>query len=88
MVATRKSQSKRTDKAPLDVQLTVRFRFGDAPDDEVTMIDDRRVPMVGSVFDKRDMLVRNFVQLLLRASARQPRVLRELMPSLRLMRRD
>ncbi|MGQ0696953.1 MAG: hypothetical protein ACT4PZ_01800 [Panacagrimonas sp.] len=74
-------------KEPLDVELTLSFRFGDEPDDKVTVIDHRHVPMVGSVFDSRDAVVRGFVKLLLKASMMQPKVVRELLPALRLLRR-
>lgn len=76
----------RARKEPLEIDLTVAFRFGDQPDDKVTMIDNRRVPLVGSVFDSRDLLLRNFVKLLLKAGLAQPRVLKELMPALNLIR--
>lgn len=88
MVATSKKKPKHRDQEPLDVHLTVRYRFGDEADDEVTMMENRRIPMVGSVFEKRDVLARNFVKLLLHASTRQPKVLRELIPVARLLRRD
>lgn len=85
MVSTARRRTK--EEEPLDVELTLSFRFGDEPDDKVTMIDQRSIPMVGSVFEKRDVLVRNFVSLMLKASARQPKVLKELLPALRLLRR-
>lgn len=72
---------------PMDVQLTLRFRFGDEPDDTVTMLDNRNIPMVGSVFDSRDAILRQFARLLLKASLSQPKVLRELIPAVKLLRR-
>ena len=72
---------------PLEVDLTVSFRFGDEPRDKVTVIDNRRVPMVGSVFDSRDALVRGFVRMLLKAGISQPKVLAELLPALKFIRR-
>jgi hypothetical protein len=82
----RKAQADKQDE-PLEVDLTVSFRFGDEPDDKVTMIDNRRVPMVGSVFEQRDAMVRNFVKLLLKAGLTQPKVLGEIVPALKLIRR-
>ena len=67
------------------MQLTVAFRFGDQPDDYVTVIDDRRIPMVDSVFDRRDSIVRGFVKLLAKAAVTQPKVLREIVPALKLI---
>jgi hypothetical protein len=72
---------------PLEIQLTVAFRFGDEPNDRVVVIDDRRIPMVDNVFDRRDAIVRNFVRLLLKASVSQPKVLQELVPALKLLSR-
>ncbi|WP_028007705.1 hypothetical protein [Solimonas flava] len=69
---------------PLDVQLTVRFNFGAAPDDHVTVINNRRVPMVGSVIANRDRILRGFVSLLIRTAMKQPRIARELFPLLTL----
>lgn len=75
---------KRARKAePLDIELTVRFNFGDRPHERVTVIDQRRVPMVGGLIANRDRILRGFVHLLLRAAARQPAVARELLNPLR-----
>ena len=71
----------------MEIELTVAFRFGDEPDDRVTVIDGRRIPMVDSVFDSRDTIVRAFVRLLTKAAVTQPKVLREIMPALKLLPR-
>lgn len=88
MVARRKSKPKRKAEEPLDVHLTVRFRFGDEADDQVTMMEDRRVPMVGSIFEKRDAVLKHFVRLMVFAASKQPKVVRELIPATRLLRRS
>lgn len=74
-------------KEPLEVRVTVRFKFGQEADDVVTMMNNRSVPMVDSVFKNRDRIARNFVRLLVRAGAAQPKVARELIPLLRLLKR-
>ena len=66
-------------KEPLDVVLTLKLNFGDSPGDALTLIEERRVPLVGSVFENRDRIAREFLRLLLKASSRQPRVLKTLM---------
>lgn len=87
MLSGRNRKSKAGRRAePLEVDLTVAFRFGDEPGDKVTVIDNRRVPLVGSVFDSRDLLVRGFVKLLLKAGMTQPKVLSEVIPALKLIR--
>lgn len=63
----------------MDVILTLKINFGDSPGDAVTLVDERRVPLVGSVFENRDRIAREFLRLLLKASARQPRVLKTLL---------
>lgn len=63
----------------MDVILTLKINFGDHPGDAMTLIEERRVPLVGSVFDNRDRIAREFLRLLLKAGARQPRVLRSLL---------
>lgn len=74
----RRRRSRRNE--PLDVQLTVAFRFGEEPDDRVTVIDDRRIPMVGGLINNRDRILRGFMKLILRAAVTQPRVARQLFP--------
>ncbi len=66
-------------KEPLDVVLTLKLNFGDSPGDALTLIEDRRVPLVGSVFENRDRIAREFLRLLLKTGSRQPSVLRTLM---------
>ena|SRR5579872_2970059 len=78
---------RRRAEHPLEVNLTLRFKFGDEPDDAVTVMDDRRVPMVGSLFDSRDRILRAFTLLLVRTGMAQPKVARELFPVLRLLGR-
>lgn len=84
---SRRAERAKAAKEPLDVDLTVAFRFDDAPEDKVTVIDNKRVPMVGSVFDSRDVVVRGFVKMLLKAGLTQPKVLSEVLPAVRLLRR-
>lgn len=74
-----KDGGRRRERPPLDVSLTVRFNFGERPQDAVTVIDDRRVPMVGSVFANRDRIIRGFVGLLLKTGLREPRVAKKIL---------
>ena len=63
---------RRRRKEPLEVILTVKFNFGDHPRDAVTLVDEQRVPLVGSVFENRDRIAREFMRLLVKGGARQP----------------
>lgn len=89
MVSGRSGSTNRAARRgePLDVDLTVSFRFGEAPEDRVTVIHHRRVPMVESVFASRDALMRGFLKLMVKAAAMQPKVLAEVVPLLKLARR-
>lgn len=79
-------RARRT-REPLDVRLSVAFRFGDEPQDRVTVMDQVRVPMVDSVFANRDRIVRGLVSMLVATGLRQPKVVREIAPVLKLLRR-
>ncbi len=71
---------------PLEVKMTLRFTFGDEPGDSVTVMNDRRVPLVGGIFASRDRIVRGFAVLLVKTGMAQPKVLREIIPALNLLR--
>lgn len=77
-------RKRRREQEPLDVRLTVRFNFGAEPEDHVTVIDQRSVPLVGGIIANRDRVLRGFVNLLLRTAMAQPRVAREIFPLLAL----
>ena len=79
-------RSGRRSREPVDIRLTVAFRFGDQPGEQVTMMDDRHIPFVGSLFESRDKILRGFTRLLIKAGAQQPKVARELLPLLKLLR--
>lgn len=81
-----KSASRRK-REPLQVELTVRFKFGETPEDSVTVLDQQKIPMVNSVFDNRDRILRAFAGLLLKTGLRQPRLAGELIPIARLLRK-
>ena len=57
---------------PLEVVLTFKMNFGDTPGDSLTLVDERRVPLVGSVFENRDRIAREFLRLLVKAGLRRP----------------
>lgn len=84
-----KMQEKRSSrkKEPVDVNLTVKFNFGDEADDAITILNDVRVPMVDSVFNNRDRIVKGFVSLLLKSGLKSPAVTREIFPIVKLLKR-
>ena len=86
-LAERRRKRVRERKEPLEVRMTMRFKFGEEPDDVVTMMDDVPVPMVDSVFKNRDSIVRGFVNLLLRAGLKQPKVAGEVFPLVKFLRK-
>lgn len=80
-----KRRSRRVPE-PVAVKLTLRYRFGDEPGDTVTVMNDRAIPMVDSVFKNRERILRAFALTLVRAGVMQPKVLREMLPALGLLR--
>jgi hypothetical protein len=86
MIRDRRKPQRRAPQ-PVDVHLTLKMNFGEAKGDAITVIDNRRVPMVGSVFAYRDRIVRGFALLLVKTGLAQPRVARELFPLLKVLRR-
>lgn len=86
MTAARaKRSASRRKREPLDVQLSVDVIFGDEPGERVTMIDQRHVPMINDIFEIKDSLMRQFVLLMLRAGATQPKVVAEIIPAIKLL---
>lgn len=79
------TKARRRQREPLEVRLSMRVKFGDEPGEAITVMDDRRVPMVDSVFASRDRIVRAFMMMMVRAGAAQPKVARELLPIIRLL---
>ena len=82
--AASSERPSRRAKAPLEVRLSLKVRFGEDAGESMVLMQDRRVPMVNSVFENRDRILRSFTMLLLRASMTQPKVMREVFPALRL----
>lgn len=78
--------ARRERQEPLDVQVSLTFRFGEEEGDKVTMLDERSIPMVGSVFQYRDRIARSFALLMLRAGISQPKVIAEILPAARWLR--
>lgn len=75
-----KGQRRLRRTKPLDVQLTLRMNLGKLPGDAVTLLDDRRVPLVGSVFENRDRIAREFLRLLAAVAVRRPGTVGEMFP--------
>lgn len=69
-------------RVPVEVRLTLTYRFGRGKDDRVTVMDDRAIPMVGSLFAARDKIAKGFVTTLLQAVRKRPKVLRAIAPRL------
>lgn len=72
---------RRRNKKPLDVRLTMRVRFGEQEDEKVTVVNNRRLKLIGSAFQYRDRAINFMVYEVLRAGARQPKVYGSLAPA-------
>jgi hypothetical protein len=70
---------KRRRPPPLEVELTVVMNLGDAPQDAVTLVRERRVPLVGSVFENRDRIARSFLRLIAASPLRSRNVMRKIL---------
>ena len=81
MIANARKRSRRKQE-PLDINLTVTFRFGDEPDDRITVMQDRSVPLVGTIFDKRDAVLKGFARLFVKAATMRPGIAAEFVPFL------
>lgn len=81
--------AKRRDRKPepLDVRLSFVVRTGDDPDDSLTILDEQDVKMVGSVFSYRDRAARFLALSLVKVAATNKKVMQEIVPALRLLRR-
>lgn len=80
-------KKRRKSREPLDVRLTFKVNFGETPADAVTVMHERRVPMVNSVFEQRDRIIRSFTMTLLRVGLAQPKVVSEVFPAMKLLRK-
>lgn len=78
MISKAIGRARQRRKEPLDVILTLKVNLGDHPDDAVTLIEEQRIPLVGSVFENRDRIAREFLRLLMKAGS-QPRAVRRLL---------
>ena len=55
---------------PVAVDLTVQLSAGPGRE-AVTLVRDRRIPVVGTVFENRDRIARAFLKLLVQAGLRR-----------------
>ncbi|MGB1556339.1 MAG: hypothetical protein ACPHCJ_01010 [Oceanococcaceae bacterium] len=75
-------RSRRRRQKAMEVRLTVVVAFGSAEEDRVTVIDDRRIWMVGSIFQYRDRIAKLAMATLIRAALMQPKVAARILPGL------
>ncbi len=73
---------QRRKREPLEVNLTLVVKAGPEPEDRFTIMHNRKIPMVGSVFEGRNRIQRFFVSTLLRVASSSPSVYREIAPGL------
>ncbi len=83
---TRPSRRKKP-REPLDVRLSFTVRTGDEPEDTLTILDEKEIKMVDSVFSYRDKAQRFLALTLVRVAATNRKVMHEIVPALRLLNR-
>lgn len=74
--------SLRGKRDPLEVNLSLVIRTGPDPVDQFTIMNNRKIPMVGSVFEYRNRIQRFVIRALLKVASSSPAVYREVAPGL------
>ena len=74
--------ARRRRRDPLEVRLTVVVNFGEEEEDRVTVIEDRKIWLVGSLFAYRDRVGKLALATLIRAALMQPKVSAKILPGL------
>lgn len=69
-------------RGPLKLELNVVVRTGEDPEDQVTILDHREVPMLRSIFKYRDRIKRFSIGMIWRVVSKSPAAYREIMPGL------
>jgi hypothetical protein len=80
-----KASRRRRRREPLQVHLSMVVRTGPDPEDQLTLLNNRKLYMLGSVFEYRARMQRFLVAGLLRVATTSPRVYREIAPGLSAM---
>ena len=68
---------------PLDLRLSFVVKTGDEEEDVVTIMDEKEIKMVGSVFQYRDQAARFLAMSLVKVAATNKKVFRQVVPGLR-----
>ena len=78
---------RKREKGPLDIRVTMRVKFGDQPEDIVTVVDNHQLKLVGSAFQYRDRAIRFLVYNVLNAGAQRPKIYGRFAPAVTRMTR-
>lgn len=79
----RRKYPKYRDDEPLDIYISFAVRTGKAEHEKFQLLDNQRVPMVGTAFENRDRAVRFLAVSLVKVAALQTNLVRHLLPMLR-----
>lgn len=71
---------------PLEIFVSFAVRTGAEPDQHHQILDHQRIPMVGTVFDNRDRIMRYVAMNIIKVAALQTELARSLTPVLRHLR--
>lgn len=69
-------------REPLEIELNLVVKTGDDPEDCVTILNQRTVPMIGSIFKYRDRITRFSLRMVWQVVAKSPAAYREVVPGL------
>lgn len=81
------TSQRRRKPEPLDVRINFVVRTGEDPEDEMTILDNKEVKMVDSVFKYRDKSARFLALTLVKVAATNKKVMQEIVPALRMLNR-
>ena len=67
----------------LDIRMSFTVRYGDAPEDELVVMCERPLKLVGSVFRYRDKIMQSLASTLVKVALLQPKVARRVVGTTR-----
>ncbi len=82
---TEQRRRRRRKPQPVDIRMSFVVRTGEEPEDVVTIMDERELKMVGSVFQYRDQAARFLAMSLVKVAATNRKVFRQVVPGLKLL---
>ncbi|WP_348672990.1 hypothetical protein [uncultured Abyssibacter sp.] len=71
----------------LDIRMSFTVRYGEQPEDELVVMREREMKLIGSVFRYRDKIMQTLATTLVRVALLQPKIARRVVGATRTVRR-